>query len=194
MSWHRTSTCGSGTTPCWTSSVRTRAPWRSGGLRSLDQRVRRRRWFRLPRAARAGQLLLRQAANGQGPRGGRGSSCSTATSSAPSPGIPPLSRVCATATGRSQQTRRTSHRRPDEFLVVDADSSQSYAINSIVAGHDLVIEGPPGTGKSQTIANLIATLSARGKRVLFVPRSALPSTPCSTACAMSAWPTGARHA
>lgn len=56
----------------------------------------------------------------------------------------------------------------DEFLVLDADSSQNQAINSIVAGESLVIQGPPGTGKSQTIANLISALTARGKRVLFV--------------------------
>lgn len=56
----------------------------------------------------------------------------------------------------------------DEFLILDSDASQNYAINSIVAGEPLVIQGPPGTGKSQTIANLIATLTARGKRVLFV--------------------------
>lgn len=56
----------------------------------------------------------------------------------------------------------------DEFLVCDADSSQTLAINAVVKGADLVIQGPPGTGKSQTIANLIATLAARGKRVLFV--------------------------
>jgi hypothetical protein len=53
-------------------------------------------------------------------------------------------------------------RRPpaDEFLVLDADSSQSYAINAAVAGQSVVVSGPPGTGNSQTIANLIANLIA----------------------------------
>jgi very-short-patch-repair endonuclease len=56
----------------------------------------------------------------------------------------------------------------DEFLVLDADSSQNYAINAVLAGRNLIIKGPPGTGKSQTISNLISTLVARGKHVLFV--------------------------
>ena len=56
----------------------------------------------------------------------------------------------------------------DEFLVLDADSSQHRAINRVRGGESLIIQGPPGTGKSQTIANLIATLMARDKRVLFV--------------------------
>ncbi len=56
----------------------------------------------------------------------------------------------------------------DEVLVVDADGTQSYAINAVLAGSNLVVKGPPGTGKSQTIANLIATLAAHRQRVLFV--------------------------
>lgn len=56
----------------------------------------------------------------------------------------------------------------DEFLVLDADASQNYVINAVLAGQDLIVRGPPGTGKSQTIANLIATLLARRKKVLFV--------------------------
>ncbi len=56
----------------------------------------------------------------------------------------------------------------NEFLVLDADSSQEWAINSALKGQNLVIEGPPGTGKSQTIANLIASYMAVGKNVLFV--------------------------
>lgn len=56
----------------------------------------------------------------------------------------------------------------DEFLVLDANASQNYAINAVLAGQSLIIKGPPGTGKSQTIVNLIASLIARGKKVLFV--------------------------
>jgi len=52
--------------------------------------------------------------------------------------------------------------------VVDADSSQLRAIASVSRGHDMVIEGPPGTGKSQTITNLIAQALSDGKSVLFV--------------------------
>lgn len=58
---------------------------------------------------------------------------------------------------------------PDqEFCVVEADSSQQCAIAGIAAGQNAVVHGPPGTGKSQTITNLIATLVADGKTVLFV--------------------------
>lgn len=56
----------------------------------------------------------------------------------------------------------------DEFIVLDADSSQQSAIANVLAGENAVIHGPPGTGKSQTIANLVASLAARGHRVLFV--------------------------
>ena len=52
--------------------------------------------------------------------------------------------------------------------VVDADSSQMRAAAAVVKGHDIVIEGPPGTGKSQTITNLVAQALAAGKSVLFV--------------------------
>jgi len=56
----------------------------------------------------------------------------------------------------------------DDYSVLDADSSQRRAIDTVLAGQSLVIHGPPGTGKSQTIANLIAALVARGRKVLFV--------------------------
>ncbi len=58
---------------------------------------------------------------------------------------------------------------PDqEFLILDADSSQQRVVAGVLSGQDAVIQGPPGTGKSQTIANMIAVLAAQGKRVLFV--------------------------
>lgn len=50
----------------------------------------------------------------------------------------------------------------------DADSSQVVAVRAASLGRTFVLEGPPGTGKSQTIANMIADALANGKRVLFV--------------------------
>jgi len=56
----------------------------------------------------------------------------------------------------------------DDYSVLDADSSQRNAIDAVLAGQSLVIHGTPGTGKSQTIANPVAALVARGRKVLFV--------------------------
>ncbi|MDQ6878406.1 MAG: DUF4011 domain-containing protein [Candidatus Dormibacteraeota bacterium] len=55
-----------------------------------------------------------------------------------------------------------------EFLVTPADSSQQAAIVMVARGQSGVVSGPPGTGKSQTITNLIGSLVAEGKSVLFV--------------------------
>ena len=52
--------------------------------------------------------------------------------------------------------------------ILDCDSSQHEAIEAVKQGANLVLDGPPGTGKSQTIANIIAEFLAMGKSVLFV--------------------------
>lgn len=58
---------------------------------------------------------------------------------------------------------------PQEIVhPLPADSSQLASVMAASEGHDMVIVGPPGTGKSQTIANIIAQCLAIGKSVLFV--------------------------
>ena len=54
------------------------------------------------------------------------------------------------------------------ILITDADSSQFSAIADVMSGRNVVIIGPPGTGKSQTITNIIAAALYEGKKVLFV--------------------------
>ncbi|RIE16725.1 DUF3320 domain-containing protein [Candidatus Cryosericum septentrionale] len=56
----------------------------------------------------------------------------------------------------------------DILHVMDADPSQIAVIEDAKTGRSLVVEGPPGTGKSQTIVNIIAELLGNGKKVLFV--------------------------
>lgn len=56
----------------------------------------------------------------------------------------------------------------DIVSLLPADSSQIAASLAAAEGRDFVIVGPPGTGKSQTIANMIANCLSAGKTVLFV--------------------------
>lgn len=59
--------------------------------------------------------------------------------------------------------------KPSELLTpLPADASQMAAIATADRGKDFIIIGPPGTGKSQTISNLIAHMLGKGKTVLFV--------------------------
>jgi hypothetical protein len=52
--------------------------------------------------------------------------------------------------------------------VEPTDDSQEAILARAIGGQSLAVHGPPGTGKSQLIANLVATAAAQGKRVLVV--------------------------
>jgi hypothetical protein len=56
----------------------------------------------------------------------------------------------------------------DYAIPLDVDSSQMEAIVESGRGRSFILHGPPGTGKSQTITNMIANALYQGKRVLFV--------------------------
>lgn len=63
---------------------------------------------------------------------------------------------------------RRPHGAKHDYQVIDADGSQREAIQAAKDGISFVLDGPPGTGKSQTIVNILAELVAQGKKVLFV--------------------------
>ena len=56
--------------------------------------------------------------------------------------------------------------------ILDADSTQRQCIIAAREGKSFVMDGPPGSGKSQTIANIIAELLAAKRSVLFVSEKA----------------------
>lgn len=61
-----------------------------------------------------------------------------------------------------------THNPEETFCPLSADSSQLAAVYASATGKSFVLHGPPGTGKSQTITNIIAHNLAIGKTVLFV--------------------------
>ncbi len=69
-----------------------------------------------------------------------------------------------------ETTTRFSDRVKEEntFTPFRIDAFQEHALAQIKKGQSLVIQGPPGSGKSQLISNLICDFIARGKSVLLV--------------------------
>ncbi|MBO3737909.1 DUF3320 domain-containing protein [Actinoplanes flavus] len=93
----------------------------------------------------------------------------------------PVVRALATADG-VENTFTFAPLTPDEIevlappddvpLVLDADAEQRACVAAACEGHSFVVDGPPGTGKSQTIANMVGALAHAGKRVLVVSEKA----------------------
>lgn len=83
-------------------------------------------------------------------------------------------RIFESGPGNPVEAREIDRRVALQDLVtpLPADSSQLAAVVAAAEGHDFVLIGPPGTGKSQTIANIICQCIAHGKTVLFVAEKA----------------------
>jgi len=78
----------------------------------------------------------------------------------------PNTKICDTEFSEDNVDKKINDQ--DVYHVMDADPSQIAVIEDVKSGKNMVVEGPPGTGKSQTITNIIAELLAAGKSVLFV--------------------------
>jgi len=59
-------------------------------------------------------------------------------------------------------------REVERYFTMDSDPSQEAAVLSARKGPGLLIEGPPGTGKSQTIVNIVSDAIGRRKSLLLV--------------------------
>jgi primosomal replication protein N'' len=87
-------------------------------------------------------------------------------------GLPPNSTALEAALRLSDQKPEsnvpTPAREIERFFTADCDPSQEAAVMEARRAPGLVVEGPPGTGKSQTIVNMVADAIGMGKSLLVV--------------------------
>ena len=84
---------------------------------------------------------------------------------------PIIRRLCGDAAARMQPGKKLA-RASMKYMILDADSSQEEVIKRAQEGESFILQGPPGSGKSQTITNIIAGALGMGKTVLFVTEKA----------------------
>src|SRR5882757_7651285 len=87
-------------------------------------------------------------------------------------GLPPSSTALEAALRLSDHKPESdgpvSAREIERFFTADSDPSQEAAVMEAREAPGLVVEGPPGTGKSQTIVNMVADAIGMGKSLLVV--------------------------
>jgi len=81
--------------------------------------------------------------------------------------VPVSGYICGTPLDKSNE-RIPSPPDEDRFLVYDADFSQEHVVWNSRGKNGLVVHGPPGTGKSQTIVNIVADALAHDRTILMV--------------------------
>ena len=84
---------------------------------------------------------------------------------------PVIRRLCGDDEVKVEKKEKTEHL-PMTYMLLDADSSQEEVIKCAQEGQSFILQGPPGSGKSQTITNIIANALGEGKSVLFVTEKA----------------------
>lgn len=85
--------------------------------------------------------------------------------------VPPAGSSLETALRMGDDVRRAQFNLPSEierYFTSDSDPSQEAAVIETRSGKGLLIEGPPGTGKSQTIVNIVADAIGTGRSLLIV--------------------------
>ncbi len=70
--------------------------------------------------------------------------------------------------GETSMTESRQAREEDVLTPFPVDESQEEIILAVKSGNSVVVQGPPGSGKSQLICNLIADFTSKGKKVLLV--------------------------
>jgi len=85
--------------------------------------------------------------------------------------IPPVGSSLETALRAGERVERPQTQRPRElarYFTAPSDPSQELAVLEARDAQGLLIEGPPGTGKSQTIVNMVSDAIGRQKSLLIV--------------------------
>lgn len=85
--------------------------------------------------------------------------------------VPPAGTSLETAlrvAGTVPRAEPVRGREVERYFTAGSDPSQEIAVFEARAGRGLLVEGPPGTGKSQTIVNMVSDAIGRGQSLLIV--------------------------